>query len=236
MTRRWSGRYVLVVAQIAMGLVLTFGAALLVRTLQNLQHVDGGFNTGNVLVFALDARDTRFPPSVVSLCGDVLDRVRSRAGVLSASCSTMSPIDTAMEGRVIGIPTPPPGAGASDVVFANTVTPEYFETFGIQLVRAALHHAGPIDVDAGGDRQRNRCTHLLRRCRSRRPSTRLGPQAESQPGIDGRRRSERRTSFAQESPPAMVYQPLEQILEPPLNLTAAVRHLAIRPRHWCRSC
>ena len=68
MTRRWSGRYVLVVAQIAMGLVLTFGAALLVRTLQNLQHVDGGFNTGNVLVFALDARDTRFPPSVWSVC------------------------------------------------------------------------------------------------------------------------------------------------------------------------
>jgi len=138
-TRGLSGRYVLVAAQIAMSLVLTFGAALLVKTLQNLQRLDGGFNTDNVLLFALDARDTRFPADrVVTLCGDVLDRVRSRAGILSASCSTMSPIDTAMEGRVIGIPTPPPGVRTSDVVFANTVTPDYFETFGIQLVRGRL--------------------------------------------------------------------------------------------------
>ena len=50
----------------------------------------------------------------------------------------MSPIDTAMEGRVIGIPTPPPGGRSSDVVFANTVTPDYFETFGIRLVRGRL--------------------------------------------------------------------------------------------------
>ena len=61
-------------------LVLTFGAALLVRTLQNLQRVDGGFDTENVLVFALDARDTAFPAErVAGLCSDVLDRIRATA-------------------------------------------------------------------------------------------------------------------------------------------------------------
>ena len=71
-------------------MVLTFGAALLVRTQQNLQQVDGGFETRNLLVFAIDARDTAFPAErVVGLCNDVLDRIRTRPGVVSAACSTM---------------------------------------------------------------------------------------------------------------------------------------------------
>ena len=79
-----SGRYALVAGQIALGLVLTFGAALLVRTLQNLQSVGWRIRRpDNVLVFALDARDTRFPAErVAGLCGSVLDRLRSRPGVI----------------------------------------------------------------------------------------------------------------------------------------------------------
>ena len=52
----------------------------------------------------------------------------------------MSPVDTAFEGRILGIPTPPPGRGASQIV-ANTVTPDYFRTFGIDLVRGRLFTA-----------------------------------------------------------------------------------------------
>jgi putative ABC transport system permease protein len=225
MTRRSSGRYVLVAAQIAMGLVLTFGAALLVRTLQNLQRVDGGFNTNNVLVFALDARDTVFPADrVVALCGNVLDRVRSRPGVVSASCSTMSPIDTSMEGRVIGIPTPPQGVRPSDVVLANTVTPDYFETFGIQLVRGRLF--------ATQDRATSARVAIVNETVARTYFGDVDPVGRVLAW--GRRPDPSRTltvvgvvrdarQSLRDTPPPMVYQPLEQILEPPLNLTAAVR-------------
>jgi len=224
-TRGLSGRYVLVAAQIAMSLVLTFGAALLVKTLQNLQRLDGGFNTDNVLLFALDARDTRFPADrVVTLCGDVLDRVRSRAGILSASCSTMSPIDTAMEGRVIGIPTPPPGVRTSDVVFANTVTPDYFETFGIQLVRGRLFTTQ--------DRSTSTRVAIVNETVARTYfgdadpiGRRLAWGRKPEPGqaltVVGIVRDARHS--LRDTPPPMVYQPLEQILEPPLNLTTAVR-------------
>jgi predicted permease len=223
--RRWSGRYALVVAQIAIGLVLTFGAALLVRTLQNLQRVDGGFNTDNVLVFALDARDTLFPADrVVNLCGDVLERLRSRPGIVSTSCSTMSPIDTSMEGRVIGIPTPPAGVRAGDVVLANTVTPDYFATFGIQLVRGRLFTTQ--------DRSASMRVAIVNETVARTYFGDADPIGR--PLAFGRKPDPSRALTVvgvvrdarhslRETPPAMVYQPLEQILEPPLNLTAAVR-------------
>ena len=76
---RSPNRYALVAGQLALCLVLTFGAGLLVRTQQNLQRVDGGFDTRNVLVFALDARDTAFPAGrVADLCTDVLARIRTK--------------------------------------------------------------------------------------------------------------------------------------------------------------
>ncbi len=221
----WSGRYVLVAGQIALCLVLTFGAALLVRTLQNLQRLDGGFNMDNVLVFALDARDTVFPAErFVELCGDVLGRVGGRPGVVSASCSTMSPIDTAMEGRVLGIPTPPGGVRDDSVVLANTVTPDYFRTFGIQLIRGRLFTAQDTatsprvaivnetvarnyfgDVDPVG-----RTIAWGSTPDPRRTLTVVGVVRDAR-------------QFLRDTPPRMVYQPLDQILEPPLNLTAAVR-------------
>ena len=219
-----SGRYLLVVGQIALCLVLTFGAALLVRTLQNLQRVDGGFNTSNVLVFALDARDTTFPAEgVVGLCGNVLDRLRSRPGIVSASCSTMSPIDTSMEGRVIGVPATPPGV-RNNVVLANTVTPDYFGTFGIPLVRGRLFTKQDTststrvaivnetvartyfgDVDPVG-----RALAWGSKPDPSRTLTVVGVVRDARHAL-------------RDTPPPMVYQPLDQILEAPMNLTAAVR-------------
>lgn len=45
----------LVITQIALSMVLVATAALLVRSVRNLQHVDLGFNPRNVLLFRMDA-------------------------------------------------------------------------------------------------------------------------------------------------------------------------------------
>ena len=109
------GRRVLVAAQIAVSVVLVFGAALLVRTQRNLSNVDGGFETENVVIFSLDARDTTFPlERMTALCTETLSRLRGQVPTIAATCSTMSPIDTAFEGRVLGIPAPPPVPGANE--------------------------------------------------------------------------------------------------------------------------
>ena len=44
----------LVVAQVSLSILLLLGAGLLVRTLRNLQHVETGFNTQNLLLFSID--------------------------------------------------------------------------------------------------------------------------------------------------------------------------------------
>lgn len=51
-SRSWLSRG-LVVAQVALSLLLLIGAGLFVRTLVNLQRVDPGFNTKNLLIFNL---------------------------------------------------------------------------------------------------------------------------------------------------------------------------------------
>ncbi|HEY3743619.1 MAG TPA: ABC transporter permease, partial [Bryobacteraceae bacterium] len=53
---RISLNHLLVVSQIAVSLLMLVGAGLFVRTLQNLQSIDIGFNREHVLLFQLDAR------------------------------------------------------------------------------------------------------------------------------------------------------------------------------------
>ena len=151
----------------------------------------------NVLVFALDARDTVFPAErFVALCGDVLGRVRGRPEVVSASCSTMSPIDTAMEGRVLGIPTAawwcPRRQRRARQHRHTRLLPDVRHPVGS---RAPVHGAGHGHVTACRDRQRNRRAQLLRRRRSRWPHHRLGQHARSAPDADRRGRRPRRTAI-----------------------------------------
>jgi predicted permease len=222
-----SGRQTLVALQIAVSVVLVFGAALLVRTQRNVQNVEGGFDPDNLLVLSLDARDTVFPAErMAALCTDTLARLRRQAQTLAAACSTMSPVDTAIEGRVLGIPTGPHGPG-ENLVFANTVTPQYFDTFGIGLVRGRLF--------TGQDTAAATPVAIINEsvARSFFPNSdplgqRIGFGSRPDPArtmtVVGVVRDARHA--LREAPPKMVYQPLDQIREPPEDLTAAVRTTA----------
>jgi|RhiMethySRZTD1v2_1073278.scaffolds.fasta_scaffold00058_8 predicted permease len=222
--RKSSGRKALVAIQIAVSVVLVFGAALLVRTQRNLRNVDGGFATENVLVFSLDARDTTFPlERMTALCTETLTRLQRQTQTMAAACSTMSPVDTAFEGRVLGIPTPPPGPGANQVL-ANTVTPAYFETFGITLVRGrlftsqdtassprvAIINESVARTFFGDSDPIGRSVGFGSRPDPSRTLTVVGVVTDARHALRA-------------APPKMVYQPLDQSREPPEALTAAVR-------------
>ena len=218
------GRRVMVAAQIAVSVILVFGAALLVRTQRNLSNLDGGFETENVVIFSLDARDTTFPlERMTALCTDTLSRLRRQVPTIGATCSTMSPIDTAFEGRVLGIPAPPPGPGANQVL-VNTATPEYFETYGIGLVRGRLFTRQDTALSAR--------VAVINESLARTffgdsdpIGQRLGFNSRPDPArmmtVVGVVRDARHS--LRETPPKMVYQPLEQTAEPPEALTAAIR-------------
>ena len=53
LSRSWLSKS-LVVVQVSLSVLLLIGAGLLIRTLRNLQHVDMGFNTNNLLLFKIE--------------------------------------------------------------------------------------------------------------------------------------------------------------------------------------
>jgi predicted permease len=136
----------------------------------------------------------------------------------------MTPVDTAFEGRILGMPAPQPGARADEIVFANTVTPDYFSTFGIPLLRGRLFTARDTAESTrvaivnesvartyfSGADPIGRAIAFGRKPDPTRTLTVVGVVGDARHSL-------------RETAPRMVYQPLEQILEPPAGLTAAVR-------------
>jgi predicted permease len=89
--KRWqflSLSRVLVCAQIAMSLLLVFGASLFVRTMANLHSVDVGFNRDNVLLFSVNARQAGYQNEALArFYADLATRIRALPGVRAAGMS-----------------------------------------------------------------------------------------------------------------------------------------------------
>jgi predicted permease len=72
----------LLVLQVALSLVLLVGAGLFLRTLQNLRHVDVGFNPSNLMLFRVQPSLNRYDEKrSLALMGELLDRIAAVPGV-----------------------------------------------------------------------------------------------------------------------------------------------------------
>ncbi len=79
----------LAVAQVALAVVMLFGAGLLMRTLINLQNTNTGFDSRNLLLFGLDPVSSRYKePEIRSLYRNLYDRLRALPGVTNVSYSS----------------------------------------------------------------------------------------------------------------------------------------------------
>jgi predicted permease len=78
----------LIIAQIVFSLMLLVGAGLFVRTLQNLENVDVGYARKGLLLVKIDSQAGGYKDGQVNqLTRNLLDRLRSIPGVLSATAS-----------------------------------------------------------------------------------------------------------------------------------------------------
>ncbi len=83
----------LMVIQVALSLVLLVGAGLFIRTLQNLQNVDIGFNREQLLLFNLNAAaNGASAPQALALYERIRERVAALPGVQRASFSRITPL------------------------------------------------------------------------------------------------------------------------------------------------
>jgi putative ABC transport system permease protein len=139
MTRRWSAGRGLVAAQVALTVVLLFGAALFFRSLTGILAQDAGFDRERLLIVSTDPEATGHEEERLAAFYDQLhERLNRLPGVESASLSTYPPISDEDGAWTQAISTDgnpvPDGAGQATVYF-NTVSPGYFRTTGITLVR-----------------------------------------------------------------------------------------------------
>lgn len=133
-TRFNSGK-ALIAGQVALSLVLLIGAGLFLGTLRNLLHVDLGFDSHNVLLVNADFQQTSVSKQQrTRIYSELLDRLRTIPGVLSAASSSRTPItNVGMNGFIY-----PEGyqvkSKQDNLVFFSRISPSYFATMRTPLL------------------------------------------------------------------------------------------------------
>ncbi|MBZ5521210.1 MAG: ABC transporter permease [Acidobacteriia bacterium] len=134
----------LVVAQIGFAFALLVGAGLLLASFRQLLKVDPGFRTDSVVTAAVNAPASRYAgaPELRALMDRALDAIRRIPGVVSAGATTTMPFSGDYSDSVILAEGHVMKPGESLVSPRQvTVTPGYFETMGISLVKGRLFQA-----------------------------------------------------------------------------------------------
>jgi predicted permease len=137
---RYRGRNLLVVLQTAMALVLLIGSGLLARSFMRLMSTDQGFTASNVLTFRVAVPQTTYPkaPEVARFTQQLVDRLAQLPNVEAAGATTELPVVNSTSGTAFEIEGRPIAAGQlPPIVHLSTVTPGYFKTMRIALLRGA---------------------------------------------------------------------------------------------------
>lgn len=133
--RKSLSRSGLVVAEIAIALLLTVGAGLLVRSFMHLREVDPGFSAEKLLTFRVGFPPSRYPTHTETMTGQqvLAQRLAAIPGVTAVSSASDIPV---AGGSLIAF-TPDPAIGPLPekvpIGSNSLVTPGYFEAMGIGL-------------------------------------------------------------------------------------------------------
>lgn len=128
---KWPRR-VLVIVEVAIGVVLLVATGLLIRTFVNVRTLDPGFNRSHLVTASVSMRDARYntAASINQLFDQSLERVASIPGVASAAISLEVPYE-----RLLNLGFRFEGAASSDSHMTNLmyVTPGFVKTMDIAL-------------------------------------------------------------------------------------------------------
>ena len=131
-------RKILVVGEVALSLMLLFGAGLMIRSFQRLQRVNPGFESRGVLTMTLSVASAKFPGPAqeISFLERVLQRVRTLPGVESAGVTDNLPLDGGGSHQPIAIEGLPAVAMSDQPeVDVRLITAGYISSLHIPLLR-----------------------------------------------------------------------------------------------------
>jgi putative ABC transport system permease protein len=147
-------RRALVIGEFALALTLLTGAGLAIHSFWNLTRVDLGVETTHIQTFSLPVPDARpkDPRQITAYYQQMLASLKAVPGVLDASVSTGLPLMGSGFGMPFTIAGEPDYADPSQRPGTSfgMVTPDYFKTFGIQVMRGRAFtdqdNAGTVHV------------------------------------------------------------------------------------------
>jgi putative ABC transport system permease protein len=126
-------RKTLVAFQVGLSTVLLIGAGLFVRTLQNLQNVDLGFKTENVVMFGVRPATVYDEARKRQVYHSLMDGLAVVPGVKAVGANTSRLLTGGRSDSEITLPGVAPKNGNYPWSFFNAVTPGYFDALRIPV-------------------------------------------------------------------------------------------------------
>jgi predicted permease len=119
--------------QVALSTLLVAAAGIFLRTLVNLDRVNPGFDTKNLVLFELRPPQKEYTgQKQIQLFHDITDRVGTVLGVEAVSATSVAPLSHSSENddfKVVG-----GKSDKNDAVYNSTVGDQYFATFRVPIV------------------------------------------------------------------------------------------------------
>ena len=134
-------RRVLVVAEFALALILVAGAGLILRSFWNVTQVDLGIRRDHVLTFSVPIQHERTTSAaqIRSIYQQLEERIATVPGVMKVAIAPGLPTNGAgrLHFTIAGQPSDESdnNPNKQPVANINTVTPGYFQTYGIRITR-----------------------------------------------------------------------------------------------------
>jgi putative ABC transport system permease protein len=128
-------RMLLVIAEVALALLLSIGAGLMVRSFWRVQSINPGFNPDQVLSLRITLPAAKYSEERqrVAFYRDLLDRVKTLPGVLSAGAVTDLPLSGPGSSTSFSVKGRP-SEGRNPLTEYRVITPDYFRAMDIPLV------------------------------------------------------------------------------------------------------
>jgi putative ABC transport system permease protein len=138
-------RDALVICEVALAIVLLAGGALMIRSLQNLYHLDPGFRADHVLVLHTPLPHEKYKAFTTrtAFYDQVLAKVENLPGVVAAGYTTWIPLTNpggAMGVTLEGKPDPAPGHALIPNV--RIISKDYAPALGMKLIEGRLFEQG----------------------------------------------------------------------------------------------
>jgi predicted permease len=129
-------RSLLVVTEIALALVALVGAGLFIRSMQNAQHIDPGFESKNLFVFAFDLGALHYDEGRgQQYFRAAIDRAKTSPGVESATIASNFPLGGGLARTVFPEGQDEASGYRGTLTQLDDITPNFFSTLHIPLVR-----------------------------------------------------------------------------------------------------